>query len=468
MDSENMDSTQGRKPGKGLPKRYLLVSWLMAMSAVAFLDRTNISIAGVQIAREFKIDNAHLGWVFSAFLLGYAAFQIPGGVLARRLGPRRVIALGVIWSGLFTALTGLVPSGLRGALWVLVLIRFSLAAGEALMYPGANQFVERWFPIEERGKANGIIFAGVGLGSGLTPVLVTAIVLHFGWRASFWFSSALVLLAGSIWYLAARDTPEAHRWVRSRELEIIVRGRDDGRGNSRNESADASARSSDKQSVPWRKILRSKEILALTLSYFTYGYVAWIFFSWFYIYLVQVRGLNLKTSAIYSMFPFIAMTLGSLIGGVVSDWLVRHFSARVGRCFLPASALAFTAVLLVAGSRAHHAQAASIILACGAGVMYLAQSSFWSVTADFAGEYAGIVSGAMNMGAQVGGAVTASLTPWIALHFGWGASFMTATIFVALGALVWLAVDPSARLSSAAADFDPDHKNGTSHRLASR
>ncbi len=138
-----MTINQLKKPGRGAPKRYLLVSWVLVLSAVAFMDRTNISIAGVSISREFGIDNAHLGWIFSAFLIGYASFQIPGGILARRLGPRRVIAIGVIWSGLFTALTASVPPGIRGALFLLVLVRFSLAAGEAITYPAANQFVER-------------------------------------------------------------------------------------------------------------------------------------------------------------------------------------------------------------------------------------------------------------------------------------------------------------------------------------
>jgi ACS family glucarate transporter-like MFS transporter len=125
-----------------------------------------------------------------------------------------------------------------------------------------------------------------------------------------------------------------------------------------------SGRSAGNGGVPWKEIFRSKEVLAVTGSYFAYGYVAWIFFSWFYIYLAQVRGLNLKTSAIYSMFPFIAMTLGSLVGGVTSDWLVSHWSARAGRCLLPAFALGSTAVLLLVGSRAHDAQTASIVLAC--------------------------------------------------------------------------------------------------------
>jgi MFS transporter, ACS family, glucarate transporter len=436
-----MNLNPARRLCTNLPIRYLLVLWILVLSAVAFLDRTSISVAGVQIGREFRIDNAHLGWVFSAFLIGYAAFQIPSGVLARRLGPRRVLALSVLWWGLFTVLTALVPPGIRGNLVILIFVRFGLGAGEATMYPAANQFVERWFPIDERGKANGIIFGGVGLGSGLTPPLVTAIILHYGWRASFWFSAIVGIVAGTVWYAISRDTPEQHPMVRSGELEHIVRGRDDQHAIARDEAI-------QKRKIPWVSIFSSREILALSGSYFTFGYIAWIFFSWFYIYLAQVRGLNLKTSAVYSMFPFIAMTLGSLCGGVASDWLTRRFSARAGRCFLPAFALAATAVLLVVGSRAHSAQAASVILACGAGALYLSQSCYWSVAADFAGEHSGVVSGTMNMGCQVGGAVTASLTPLIASHFGWNASFLTATIFAGLGSLAWLVVNPSIRLSA--------------------
>jgi ACS family glucarate transporter-like MFS transporter len=410
----------------------------MVLSAIAFLDRTNISIAGGQIGHDFSIDNTHLGWVFSAFLIGYAAFQIPAGVLARRFGPRRVLALGLVWWGVFTALTALAPPHPPGALLGLILIRIALGAGEAVMYPCANQFVERWFPIPERGKANGIIFGGVGLGSAIAPPLLTAIILRHGWHASFWFCAALGLIAGAVWYFAARNVPEKHPWVGEAELAAIVAGRGDA------PSASAAAR---KAAVPWRRIFTDRNILAVTASYFTYGYVSWIFFSWFYLYLTQVRGLSMKSSAVLSMFPFMAMSLGSLVGGAVSDWLARHVSQRAGRCFLPAFALFLTAVLLAAGSRVSGAQSASLVLACGAGALYLSQSSFWSVTADFAGTFAGVVSGAMNMGCQIGGAVTATLTPLIAAHFGWNASFMTATALAVLGAAAWLVVDPTARLS---------------------
>lgn len=427
-----------------LPIRYLLVAWILILSAIAFLDRTNIAIAGGNIGRDFNIDNPHLGWVFSAFLVGYAAFQVPAGVLARRFGPRRVLALGLVWWGIFTALTALVPPHPAGALLELILIRVALGAGEAVMYPSANQFVERWFPIPERGKANGIIFGGVGLGSAIAPPLLTAIILRDGWHASFYFCAVLGVFGGAAWYWAARNTPESHPWVGPDELATILHGR----GDRRDGIALVSTRAASKAPVPWRRIFTSRSILAITASYFTYGYVSWIFFSWFYIYLTEVRGLSLRSSAFYSIFPFAAMSLGSLLGGVISDWLARRFGLRAGRCFLPVFALTLTALLLATGSRVHQAQSASLVLAGGAGALYLSQSCFWSVTSDFAGTFAGVVSGAMNMGCQIGAAVTASLTPLIAAHFGWQASFSTATVMAILGALAWLLVDPTARLNA--------------------
>ena len=108
--------------------------------------------------------------------------------------------------------------------------------------------------------------------------------------------------------------------------------------------------------------------------------------------------------------------------------------------------LAGAAVFITLGTQAESAQLASIFLALGIGAQFLAQSSYWAVTADIAGRSAGSVSGLMNMGGQVAGAITAILTPWIAQKFGWTASFLAAAGFCAVGALVWLLVDPNARL----------------------
>lgn len=415
-----------------VPIRLILVFWLFVLSTIAFLDRTNISIAAVGLGEEYGLTKVQLGWVFSAFLIGYAGFQIPGGWLAVRLGPRKVLTFGVMWWGIFTALTAVVSPLAQNALVLLILVRLSLGIGESVVYPAANQFIARWIPVQERGKANGWIFAGVGAGAGLTPPLLVGIIEAYGWRASFWFCAVVGCVAGLIWYFIARDRPEEHRFVSSKELEHIRSG-----------LGEPAAKAPD---IPWRRIFTNREVWALTISYFTFGYVVWIFFSWFFIYLAEVRGLNLKTSALYSMLPFIAMTLCCLAGGLINDTIVKRVGLRAGRCGLPVLALLLTAVFLVLGSVAESAGLATVILAGGAGAIYLSQSAYWSVSADIAGPHSGVVSGVMNMGCQVGGAITASLTPWIAAQFGWTSAFFVAAALAVVGALCWLLVDPNRQL----------------------
>jgi MFS transporter, ACS family, glucarate transporter len=424
------------EPGRG-NLRWFLVFWLFILSAVSYLDRVNISVAGGSVAKEFQLSQVQLGWVFSSFFWGYALFQTAGGWLADRFGPRRVLSAGVVWWGIFTALTAAVAPTIAGAIYVFVLVRFLLGAGEAIIFPSSNQFISRWIPTQESGIANGLIFAGVGAGAGLAPSFVTYILLHYGWRWSFWLSALLGLLVGVVWFLAARDTPEEHAGVSASEFAYIragrtVQGRPSGARVNR---------------ISWGTILKSKEVWAVTLSYFCFGYVAAIFFSWFYIYLAQVRGLNLKASAFYSTLPPLAMVVCSLLGGVINDKLCAKYSKRAGRCGIAVFALALAAILLVLGSEATSARLASVVLAGGAGALYLAQSSYWSVTADIAGASAGSASGFMNMAAQFGSALTALLTPVIAARLGWTYSFLAAATLSALGALAWLFVDPSRLLA---------------------
>ena len=419
--------------------RWLLVFWLFALSAVSYLDRVNISIAGGSIADAYHLSDVQLGEIFSAMLVGYALFQTVGGRLADRFGPRRVLAAGVFWWGIFTALTALVPAHIAGALFLFATVRFLLGAGEAVIYPSANQFIARWIPVRERGTANGWIFAGVGAGAGLTPPLITYLMVHYGWRSSFWVCSGIGFVAGTIWFLAARDTPAAHPRVSPSELQTIQYGLTlPGHQSGPSPSL-----------VPWARVLRSKEVWAVTISYFCYGYVAWIFFSWFYRYLAKVRGLDLKHSAFYSMMPFLGMLVCCLIGGVVNDRLTTWRGPRLGRCGVAVFGLALAAVFIAFGAEVESARMASFVLAGGAGALYLSQSSFWSVTADIAGGSSGSVSGFMNTGNQIGAAITASLTPWIATRFGWTDSFLTGAVLCLLGAASWLIVDPTKTLIAA-------------------
>lgn len=423
--------------------RFFLAFWLFVISGVAFLDRTNITIAGLEISREYGLGDQRLGWIFSAFLIGYAVFQLPAGWLAARFGPRKVLALGVLWWGVATALTAMLPTGIAHAVLLLITIRFALGAGEAVVYPAANQFVARWVPLEERGFINGLIFAGVGAGSGLTPPLLTWFITNQGWRAAFWFSAIVGVIVGAVWWYAARDTPDEHPAVSQAELRKIR----DGLSYTPVQTTPHNPVDKDAP-ISWRAILHRRDLPALMIGYFAFGYVAWIFFSWFFLYMVQVRGFDLKSSARFAMLPFLLMTVCCLVGGVLSDRLTTRFGLRVGRCGLAAAALAIAAVFLVLGSQTHSPQLAGFILAGGGGTLYLSQSSFWSVSNDIAGRSSGVFSSMVNMGGQIGGAVTASLTPWIAHRFGWTTSFAAASALAVIGALCWLTVHPERPLDA--------------------
>lgn len=423
--------------------RWLLVFWIFVVSAIAYLDRVNVSITGRAIANEFHLDNVQLGWVFSAFVLGYALFQAPAGWLADRIGPRVALTLGVIWWGVFTALITVLPNA-GSVLLFLIALRFLLGVGEAVVYPASNCVVSAWIPSSERGKANGLIFAGVGFGAGVTPPLIAYLMIHYGWRSAFWVSAAIGLAAGLVWFLIARDAPRRHPWISQRETQQIESGlprKPTGPGGER---------------LSWSAILSNRDILAVTFSYFTYGYAAYIFFSWFFIYLNDVRGLNLRQSSYYAMLPFLAMAIASPVGGWISDRMTQKFGKRMGRCGIALVGIGLSALFIALSTRVESAQAASLMLAGGAGALYLSQSSFWSISADIGGRSAGSVSGFMNMGGQLGGTLTASLTPAIAKHFGWNASFLVAAAFCACGALAWLPVRAGSEASEPVRAYSPE------------
>lgn len=424
--------------------RFYLTFWLFVISSIAFLDRTNISIAGPQISKEYGLGNQQLGWIFSAFLIGYAACQVPAGWLAARYGPRRVLTLSVLWWGVATALTAMLPPTMSHAVLLLVSIRFALGAGEAVIYPSANQYVARWIPLEERGLVNGLIFAGVGAGSGLTPPLLTWLILSHGWRSAFWFSAIIGVLAGGVWWLVSRDTPEEHPLVSQGELQRIRNGVAEAR--TAHPMSDIPESRPAPQQIPWGAILRRRDLPALMIAYFSFCYIAWIFFSWFFLYMAQVRGFDLKSSARYTMLPFLSITVCCFVGGVMSDRLTRRYGLRIGRCAIASFASVLTAIFLVLGSRVHSPQLAGFVLAAGAGALYLSQSSYWSASNDIAGNSSGVFSSMVNMGGQIGGALTASLTPWIAQRFGWTTSFGAAAALAVVAAVCWTNIHPEREL----------------------
>lgn len=415
--------------------RWIVVSCTFVIAAVSYLDRNNVSIAASALQREFGLTNVQLGAVFSAFIMGYALMQPIAGRIADRFGASRVIAAAILWWSVFTALLPGIPAAIPGAMMILLSVRFLLGVGEAVIFPASNRLVASWIPSRERGLANGLIFAGVGVGGAVAPPLITFIMMNHSWRWAFWLCALIGLAAGAVWILIVRNCPAEQKNISPAEIAYIESGMPV-------HTADVG------RAAGWREIVLDRHVAVLTLSYSCFGYVAYIFFTWFFKYLSDVRELNLKASALYATLPFVAMALASPLGGLISDKLVGVVGKRMGRCGVAGLSLLAAGIFVWMATQVADARLASLVLAGGAGVLYFAQSAFWAISADIGGPSAGSVSGVMNMGAQLGGVMTAALTPVIANSFGWTASFAVAAIVCLIGATAWIFVDPFHTLNS--------------------
>ena len=417
--------------------RYLLILLIFLIGAVVNIDRSNISIAGSYLATDYHISKIQLGWVFSAFMVGYAAFLIPAGWIAGRLGPRRTLTGGLVWWGALTTATALVPPGMGNALWALMAVRFILGLGEALAYPSANLFIAAWFPSQERGKANAWVQGGAQFGSGIAPPLIAFIIYNFGWHAAFYVSAVIGLVIAVFWYSAARDIPAQHASVTPQELAHIRAGLPVPIEGAM-------------PPVPWRKIFSSRDVWGTALAYAGFGYNATIFSTWFFIYLKDGRGFDLKSSALLGMLPFIATTSCCLLGGFISDWLVRQRGSYAGRSLFGACTLLLSGIILIIGGRAQDGITAALLLAGAVGALYLGQAVYYAVAADLGGPFTGVISGMVSMCGQIAGAITASLTPYFASRYGWGYAFTVAAWVTFVCIIPWLFVHPDRRLDSVA------------------
>ena len=409
--------------------RWIVIACTFMIAAVSYLDRNNISIAASSLQREFGLTNVQLGTVFSAFIMGYALTQPVAGRIADRFGAARVIGIAIVWWSVFTALLPMVPVGLPFSMAILLGVRLLLGIGEAVIFPASNRLVANWIPSRERGVANGVIFAGVGVGGASAPPLITFIMLSHSWRWAFWLCALIGVAAGLVWIMLVRNSPAESRQASAAELAYIEAGL-------------PTHPKSEGKSAGWLDIAGDRHVLTLTLSYFCYGYVAYIFFTWFFKYLSDVRGLNLKSSALYATLPFIAMALASWLGGLTSDKLVAPMGKRFARCGVAGLSMLTASIFVFIATQVADPRAAALVLAGGAGALYFAQSAFWAISADIGGASAGLLSGIMNMGCQIGGVVTAALTPVLANALGWTASFAINAGVALIGAAAWAFVDP--------------------------
>ena len=415
--------------------RWVIVTLIFCIGVLMFIDRVNISIAAKYMMPEYGLNDIQMGWIFSAFVFGYAVLQIPGGSLGDRFGPRRVLAGAIFWWSLFTAVTALAGdwflTSWTGVIGSFLIVRALIGVGEAAGPPNYNRVVANWMAPSERGLALGLATSGSALGAALTPPLIVWIMVTLGWRAAFYIAGSIGLLVALLCYWFIRDYPEEHSWVNEAELSAI--GRQTGRTPGQRETPTR---------TPWRILLKRADLWLLTASYATLGYIGYIYFSWFYLYLVNVRGFSLVSGGWFSTLPFFISATAAPLGGWLSDTLSRRYGKRIGRCGIGFSCPVLAAALIYSGAATADPYVSVVCLSLGEGALFLSVAAYWATTIDLARPYAGAVSGLMNMGGNLAGTLSPTLTPYIAQTFGWNSALYVAAAFAFFGAFFWLGIHP--------------------------
>jgi len=401
-------------------KPWSIVVMLCATATAGYICRVNVSTTAPLLMEEFGLSQIEMGRIFSAFLLGYALFQIPSGMIADRFGARRVLSwIAWLWVMLTVAQTftgsGAFHVTAATALIVFMIFRFLTGISASPTYPGSAQGVSQWVMPKFQGRANGIILASIGLGSALAPPLVSNIMVTMGWRTAMIVSAIPALVLAMI-------------WIRIREPEHVK------------PDPSAQSRGTEKE---MKSNIKSPGFYLLTISYTLQGYVGYIFVTWFYLYLVQERQFSLLGGAWMSSLPWILSIVSIPLGGYISDKLAAGRSGPVwGRRIVPIAGMAFSGILISVGAHTASAVMAAISLAFATALILCVEGPFWAMMMRIAGRKSGTAGGIMNMGSNLGGLISPMLTPIIASLIGWENALHVAAVLAVTGAILWLWIKP--------------------------
>jgi len=400
---------------------------LTLLSVITYLDRVCISVAGPRMQEALKISPAAWGWVTGIFVISYALFEIPTGVLGDRIGPRRVLTRIVLWWSGFTTLTGLVTG-----YYPLLLTRFLFGAGEAGAYPNAAVVVARWFPVHERGRAFGIILMAGQIGGAIAPLLVVPIQIRYGWRACFFVFGILGVAWSGIWYGWFRDSPPEKRGVDPVELA----------------EAPAAVQAAH-QKLPWNPALRSANMWAVLGVALCYMYTYYFFQSWFHTYLVNARGYSEK-NLLLSSLPYFVAACANCAGGLLSNALVKKIGLKWGRCSIGLASLGIAALCTIAVMLTQNQLGAMLLLTVVYAGITFQQPIMFAVCLDIGGPYAGAMVGAMNTSAQVGAFASSVTFGYLVDRYAnYNLPFIPMALLLLIGAAFWFKVDPRKQLVGA-------------------
>lgn len=409
--------------------RWIVLAIIVFASSIAYVLRTSVNVVGETMMHDLGMNELQLGMVFSAFAAGYALFQIPAGMFGDKFGARFTISAAAVLWALLTVVTAMVPGtgvlSVTAIVAMLIVTRFLVGVVHAPFFPVTiGGTIASWFPVKQWGLPNGLSSTGLTLGAAATAPLIVWLMESHGWRGALLMMAPAGIVVGAVYYWFITDDPKDHPQITPSELEFIKSDRpasDDGPDHG-----------------AWKMLLKNKNVLLITVSYFCMNYIFYLFFNWFFFYLVDVKGFSAADAGFLTAALWVLGSVGATVGGFVCDLLVRRIGVRLGPRYQVMVALTLSAIFLFFGATSDNASVAVALLCICFAFNQITEAPFWVATMAVSGKHASVATGVLNTGGNLTGFVGGMMVPAIAGVLGWPAAINTGGVFAIIGALLWI------------------------------
>lgn len=433
-------TTREISTGGTSPLSWRLVMLLMAICFLAHFNRVSMPVAGdLRIMAEYGIDPTRMGVIYSAFLVAYTLFMIPGGWLIDRRGPRLALQVVCLGSAMFVVLTGMIGVTTTSAALAVpefLVVRSIMGLVSAPLHPAAANSVARGISVCRRSTANGLVTGAALLGIAASYTGFGFLIDQLGWSGAFIAAGTATAAIGLLWTAFMPAQPFAPLAVSPQTMP-------------RNEPPSSTIRTGFFQ--------RNKNLLLLTASYAAVGYFQYLFFYWMHYYFQEVLKLGDAESRRYATFPPLAMALCMPLGGWLSDRVQLLFGWRAARGGLAAAAMTSSAILLLLGVQATQPTWIVIWMSLALGVLGMLEGPFWVTAVEIGGRRGGLSAGIFNTGGNVGGIIAPIMTPWISdqLGYGWQTGLATGSAVCLIGAMFWWWINEPQTSDNRSASAEP-------------
>ncbi len=411
-----------------MQKRFWVLIVLAIFSIITYIDRTSISITGSLITQDLNLSEKEFGWILGSFAFAYGIFEIPAGLWGDLKGPKSIILRIVLSWSVFTILTGFSYS-----FTMLFIIRFLFGMGEAGAYPNATIVIQRWFPKQETGRAQSIIWIASRIGAALAPFLAVSIMMTWGWRYVFYIFGALGLVWAIFWGFWFQNEPKNMPGIKEAELKHIEQGRE--------------IKTHKNSLQVFLKIIKTPNVWALMSMYHCLLYGAYFYLSWMPKYLKNGKHIDDAHIAFLASLPFILGTIGCFSGGFLSDFIAKKKGLKWGRRSVGMFGLIMSGCCMVGSTLIADPTTSIIVLAFGLAFKDFTLPVSWATSADIGGQNSGAVAGAMGMAGQLGSTIMSIAFGYILTATGsWDIPVRIIGIIVICGGFIWLKIDPTKKI----------------------